>query len=94
VLELDLTSGNEVTTLATVTVSDMDGNRLWEVGSLDKPAKIVYGQVPPGGKQVFPEVGKPPLDPGQKGAGEDRQRVPVAFGPGQEVTDVTVEVPK
>ena len=95
VMKLDLTYGNEVTTLATVTVSDVEGNKLWEVGGLDKPATIVYGQVPPGGKQVFPEDGQPPADiRGKKVLVRIVNGFRVAFGPGQEVTDVTVEDPR
>jgi hypothetical protein len=95
VLELDLTYGNEVTGLATVTVSDMDGNKLWELVGLEKPAKIVYGQVPPEGKQVFPEGDKPPADiRGKKVLVRITNGFRVALGMGQEITDMTVEVPK
>lgn len=98
-LELDLTYGNEATGITTITFTDAEGNTLWEVSGQGqtKPAKVVYGQVPADGslKQVFPEDGKPPPDVrGKTVKVRVVNRFQVAFGPGQEVTDVTVEVPK
>jgi hypothetical protein len=98
-LELDLTYGNEATQLNTLTVTDAAGNTLWEVSGAPsaKPAKIVCGQIPADGsiKQVFPADGSPPADIRGKTV---HIRVfngfRVAFGPGQEVTDVSIEVPK
>jgi hypothetical protein len=98
-LELDLTYGKEATGITTITFTDSDGNKLWEVAGQGsaKPAKVVYGQLPADGtlKQVFPEDGSLPA----KSRGKTVQirvvnRFQVAFGPGQEVTDVTVAVPK
>jgi hypothetical protein len=98
-LELDLTYGKDVTGLTTITVTDEEGNILWEVGGQGsaKPAKVVYGQLPEDGslKQAFPVDGSPPMDiRGQTVQIRVVNRFQVAFGPGQEVTDVTVEVPK
>lgn len=98
-LELDLTYGNEATGITTITVTDAAGNKLWEVAGQGsaKPAKVVYGQLPADGSltQIFPEDGKPPPDiRGQTVQVRMTNRFQVAFGPGQEITDVTVAVPK
>ncbi|HKB03016.1 MAG TPA: hypothetical protein VKD90_12400 [Gemmataceae bacterium] len=98
-LELDLSYGKEATGITTITVAEMDGNRLWEVSGQGtaKPAKVNYGQLPADGslKQVFPEDGSPPPDiRGKRVQVRVVNRFQVAFGPGQEVTDLTVEVPK
>ena len=98
-LELDLSYGNEATGIVTITVTDAAGNRLWEVSGQgqEKPAKVIYGQLPEDGslKQVYPEDGKPPADiRGQTVHVRVTNRFQVAFGPGQEVTDLIVEVPK
>jgi hypothetical protein len=98
-LELELSYGNETTGITTITVTDAEGNKLWEVSGQgqEKPARVVYGQVPADGslKQTFPEDGTPPADVrGKKVVVRVVNRFQVAFGPGQEVTDVTVEVPK
>jgi hypothetical protein len=98
-LQLDLTYGNEVTGISTITFTDEDGNKLWEVAGqgVEKPAKLVYGQLPADGslKQVFPEEGAPPADiRGKTVHVRVNNRFQVAFGPGHELTDVTVEVPK
>ena len=98
-LELDLTYGNEATGISLITFTDAAGNKLWEVtgqGS-EKPAKLIYGQLPADGslKQTFPEDGKPPPDiRGQTVTVQVTNRFQVAFGPGQEMTDVTVPVPR
>jgi hypothetical protein len=98
-LELDLTYGKDVTGLTTITVTDEEGNILWEVGGQGsaKPAKVIYGQLPVDGslEQSFPVDGSPPTDiRGETVYVRIINRFQVAFGPGQEVTDVTVEVPK
>jgi hypothetical protein len=98
-LELDLTYGNEATGITSITVTDAAGNTLWEVigqGSV-KPAKIVFGWLPADGslKQSVPEDGSPPPDiRGKAVRVRVVNRFQVAFGPGQEITDLTVEVPK
>jgi hypothetical protein len=98
-LELNLTYGNEATGISMITFTDAAGNKLWEVtgqGS-EKPAKLIYGQLPADGslKQTFPEDGKPPPDiRGQTVTIEVDNRYQVAFGPGHEMTKVTVTVPK
>lgn len=98
-LELDLTFGNEATGLTSVTVTDPAGETLWELTTQgqEKPAKVVYGQVPADGpfKQTVPRDGSPPPDlRGRTVQVRVVNRYQVAFGPGQEVTDLTVEVPK
>jgi hypothetical protein len=99
-LELDLSYGTEATGIVTITVTNVDGEKLWEVtgqGASSKPAKVVYGELPADGslKQSFPEDGKPPPDiRGQTVQVRIVNRFQVAFGPGQEVTDLTVEIPK
>jgi hypothetical protein len=58
---------------------------------------VVYGQLPADGslKQTFPEDGSPPADiRGQTVQVRVTNRFQVAFGPGQEITDVSVAVPK
>jgi hypothetical protein len=98
--ELDLTYGNEVTGIVSITFTDAEGNKLWEVsgrGGQDKPAKVAYGQLPADAqlKQDFPEDGSPPADVrGQTVRVRVVNRFQVALGPGQELTDVSVEVPK
>lgn len=98
-LELDLTYGNEATGISMITFTDAAGNKLWEVtgqGS-EKPAKVIYGQLPADGslKQTFPEDGKPPPDiRGQTVKVEVDNRYQIALGPGHEMTQVTVTVPK
>jgi hypothetical protein len=98
-LELDLTYGNEATGISMITFTDAAGNKLWEVtgqGS-EKPAKVIYGQLPADGslKQTFPEDGKPPQDiRGQTVKVEVDNRYQIALGPGHEMTQVTVTVPK
>jgi hypothetical protein len=98
-LELDLSYGNEATGITTITVTDPTGKTLWEVSGQGtaKPAKVVYGQLPADGslKQVSPDDGSPPPDiRGKTVQIRVVNRFQVAFGPGQEVTDLTVEVPK
>jgi hypothetical protein len=98
-LELDLSYGNEATGITTITVTDPTGNKLWEVSGqgTTKPPRVVYSQLPAGGslKQVFPEDGSPPPDiRGKTVQVRVVNRFQVAFGPGQEVTDLSVEVPK
>jgi len=98
-LELDLKYGHEATGITTITVTDTAGNKLWEVSGLGtaKPATVVYGQVPADGslKQTFPEDGSPPPDiRGKTVQVRVNNRFQVALGPGQEITDLTVEVPK
>jgi hypothetical protein len=98
-LELNLTYGMNATELTTLTVTDTAGNTLWEVTGHPsaKPAKVAYGQLPADGslKQMFPEGGAPPADArGKTVQVRVVNRFQVALGPGQEVTDVTVEVPK
>ena len=98
-LELNLTDGTEATGIVTITFTDAAGNKLWEVAGSGsaKPAKVVYGQLPADGslKQTFPEDGSPPKDiRGQTVTVRVTNRFQVAFGPGQEITDVTVPVPK
>jgi hypothetical protein len=98
-LELDLTYGKEATGITTITFSDNNGNKLWEVAGQgqERPAKVVYGQLPADGslRQVFPDDGSAPLDiRGKKVNIRVVNRFQVALGPGQEVTDVTMEVPK
>jgi len=98
-VELDLTYGKEATGITTITFTDSDGNKLWEVAGQGsaKPAKVVYGQLPADGslKQVYPEDGSPPADiRGKTVQVRVVNRFQVAFGPGQEITDVTVIVPK
>jgi hypothetical protein len=97
--ELNLTYGKEATGIVTITFSGGDGNKLWEVAGQGsaKPAKLVYGQLPADGslKQIHPENGSPPADVrGQTVQVRVVNRFQVAFGPGQEVADVTVVVPK
>jgi hypothetical protein len=63
----------------------------------EKPAKVIYGQLPADGslKQTFPEDGKPPPDiRGQTVKVEVDNRYQIALGPGHEMTQVTVTVPK
>jgi hypothetical protein len=98
-LELDLTYGNEATGISTITFTDADGTKLWEMAGqgVEKPAKLIYGQVPADGslKQVFPEDGALPADVRGKTVHiRVNNRFQVAFGPGHEQTEVTVEVPK
>src|SRR5262249_55126665 len=98
-LELDLTYGTETTGITTITFTDSDGNNLWEVAGQGsaKPDKVVYGQLPADGtlKQVSPEDGSPPADVrGKTVQIRVVNRFQVAFGPGQEVTDLTLVVPK
>ena len=100
-LELHLTYGNEATGIVTVTVTDEAGNRLWEIDGQgqSKPAKIVYGQLPADPavpwRQEFPENGQPPADiRGKTVKIRVVNRFQVAFGPGQELTDLTVQVPE
>jgi hypothetical protein len=98
-LELDLTYGDETTGIATITFTDAAGEKLWEVigNGQTKPAKVVYGQLPADGslKQVFPDDGSPPADiRGKTVKVRVTNRFQVAFGPGQEITDLTVEMPK
>jgi hypothetical protein len=98
-LELDLSYGNEATGIVTITFTDAQGNTLWEVrgNGQEKPARVVYGQLPADGslQQTFPEKGAPPVDVrGQTVQVRVVNRFQVALGPGQEVTDVTVTVPK
>src|SRR5262249_4053683 len=99
-LQLDLTYGNEATGIVTITFTDAQGNTLWEVRGQgqEKPAKVVYGQLPADGslQQTFPEKGAPPPPDvrGQTVQVRVVNRFQVALGPGQEVTDVTVTVPK
>jgi hypothetical protein len=98
-LELGLSYGKEATQLNLVTVTDTAGNKLWEVSGAPsaKPAKIVYGKISADGsiKQVFPEDGSPPADIRGKTVNiRVVNRFQVALGPGQEVTDITVNVPK
>jgi hypothetical protein len=97
--ELDLTYGNEATGIVTITFTDAQGNTLWEVSGQgqEKPARVVYGRLPADGslKQVFPTDGSPPADVrGQTVHVRVVNRFQVALGPGQELTDVTIEVPK
>jgi len=97
--ELNLTYGKEATGIVTITFTDADGNKLWEVGGQGsaKLAKVVYGQLPTDGslKQVFPEDGSPPADVrGKTVQVRVVNRFQVALGPGQEVTEMTVVVPK
>jgi hypothetical protein len=98
-VELDLTYGKQATGITTITFTDSDGNKLWEVAGQGsaKPAKVVYGQLPADGslKQVYPDDGSPPPDlRGKTVQVRVVNRFQVAFGPGQEVTDVTAVVPK
>jgi hypothetical protein len=98
-MELDLSYGGKATGITTITVMDAQGDKLWEVSGQGtaKPAKVEYGQLPADGslKQVFPEDGKPPADiHGKTVQVRVVNRFQVAFGPGQEITDVTVDVPK
>ena len=98
-LELDLTYGKEATGITTITFSDTAGNKLWELTGqgTTKPASVVYGQVPADGslKQTFPEDGAPPPDiRGKTVQVRVTNRFQVALGPGQEISDLTVEVPK
>jgi hypothetical protein len=98
-LELDLAYGHEATGISTLTFTDAAGARLWEVAGngSPKPARVVYGQLPADGslRQTFPEDGQPPPDVrGRTVTVRVTNRFQVAFGPGQEVTDVTVAVPE
>ena len=98
-LELDLKYGHEVTGITTITFTDTAGNKLWELTGqgTTKPAKVVYGQVPADGslQQTYPEDGKPPPDiRGKTVQVRVNNRFQVALGPGHEITDVTLEVPK
>lgn len=98
-LELDLTYGHEATGISMITFTDAAGNKLWEVSGqgTEKPAKVVYGQLPADGsfKQAFPEDGKPPPDiRGQTVKVQVDNRYQIALGPGHEMTEVTVTVPK
>ena len=98
-LELHLRYGSEATGITTITFTDAQGDKLWEVSGQGsaKPPTVVYGQLPADGslKQLFPEDGLPPADVrGRTVQVRVVNRFQVAFGPGQEVTDVTVEVPK
>jgi hypothetical protein len=98
-LELDLTYGNEATGISLISFTDAAGDTLWELSGQgsEKPAKVVYGQLPADGslKQTFPEDGKPPADiRGQTVVIKVNNRFQVAFGPGHEMTEVTVTVPK
>jgi hypothetical protein len=98
-LELDLSYGNEATGISMITFTDAAGNKLWELSGQgwEKPAKVVYGQLPADGslKQTFPEDGKSPPDiRGQTVKVEVDNRYQIALGPGHEMTQVTVTVPK
>ena len=100
-LELYLTYGKEATGLATVTFLDPEGNRLWEINGQgqSKPGKIVYGQLPADPavpwRQDFPENNQPPPDiRGKTVKVRVTNRFQVAFGPGHEQTELTVQVPE
>lgn len=96
-VDFDLVYGRETTGINSFLLSDSTGKRIWELtgGGEAKPAKVVYGQVPAGWKQVFP-VGDENLPDirGTKVKVRIDTRFHVAFGPGVEVNEGEVDVPK
>ena len=67
-VEFAMTYGKNVMNLAKFTVSDVQGNRLWELEchGADKPAVVVYGELPPGTareyEQKYPPEGAKPAE--------------------------------
>jgi hypothetical protein len=96
-VEFDLVYGRDTTGIVRFILTDPAGQPIWELhgDSQTKPPKVVYGQVPTGWTQVFPDAkGELPDIRGRRVKMRIDTRFQVMFGPGVEVNEGEADVPK
>ncbi len=100
-VEFEMAYGRDVTGIVRVTVTDPDGTLLWVLSGpgQGRTPKVVYGVVPADGQfrwvQEWPVDGRPPPDirgPRVKVRIDTRFSIP--FGPGVEIAEAEIDVPK
>lgn len=95
-VQFALVYGKDINCLNVFIVRDSDGTELWkleEVGE-PKPARLVYGVVPNGGKQTVPKEGVPPDVRGKRVTVEASCRYIIAMGAGNQSSRAEFDVPK
>ena len=94
-VQFDLSYGKDITNLVVFIVRDADGKELWKLEGhgQPKPARLVYGVVPEGGKQTLPSEGKPPDIRGKHIKVEASCRFLIALGVGQQSSYAEFDIP-
>jgi hypothetical protein len=100
-VEFEMVYGRDVTGIVRVTVTDPDGTQLWVLSGpgQGRTPKIVYGVVPADGQfrwaQEWPVDGTPPPDiRGRRVKVRIDTRFSIPFGPGVEISEAEIDVPK
>jgi hypothetical protein len=95
-VQFELGYGKDITSLNVFIVQDADGKELWKLEGVgeQKPARLVYGVVPEGGKQTVPTEGKPPDIRGKHIKVEVSCRFIIAMGAGNQSSYAEFDIPK